>query len=136
MKNKEYVVHPIGFVRSPLKSREECPKQGREGAPEAWLDIDPSYAAALDNLIEGQEIIVLTWLHLAQRDLLKVHPRGDRDKPLEGVFTIRSPHRPNPVGLHQVKVLEIQPPGRIRVYPLEVVDGTPIVDIKSVIPEL
>jgi tRNA-Thr(GGU) m(6)t(6)A37 methyltransferase TsaA len=135
MHDSEYVLRPVGVVRSPLKSREECPKQGFEGAPDAWLEIDPAFVAALDGLTVGREILVLTWFHQADRDLLKVHPRGDSNRLMRGVFSTRSPDRPNPIGLHRVEVLEIQESGRVRVRPLEAVDGTPIVDIKSVMLE-
>ncbi|UCD34819.1 MAG: tRNA (N6-threonylcarbamoyladenosine(37)-N6)-methyltransferase TrmO [Nitrospiraceae bacterium] len=130
-----YCIQPIGLVRSPLKSLEDCPKQGWEGAPEAWLEIYPAFSGGLDDLKAGEEILVLTWLHLARRDLLKVHPRGDRETPLKGVFAMRSPHRPNPIGLHRVRVLEITASGRVRVGPMEVVDGTAVIDIKSVADE-
>ncbi|MGE5299766.1 MAG: tRNA (N6-threonylcarbamoyladenosine(37)-N6)-methyltransferase TrmO [Acidobacteriota bacterium] len=130
MKDSYYQLRPIGFVRSPLTSLEGCPKQGFEGAPEAWLEIDPAFLDALDGLASGQEIIVLTWLDKGRRDLLRVHPRGNPETPLKGVFATRSPHRPNPIGLHRVRILEIQRPGRIRVRPLEALDGTPVIDIK------
>jgi len=135
MHDSEYVLRPVGVVRSPLKSRDECSKQGFEGAPDAWLEIDPAFVAALDGLTVGREILVLTWFHQADRDLLKVHPRGDPNRVMRGVFSTRSPDRPNPIGLHRVEVLEIQESGRVRVRPLEAVDGTPIVDIKSVMLE-
>ena len=136
MNNDQYSLHPIGVVRSKLKSLEECPKQGQEGAPDAWIEIDQAYIRGLDDLEVGQEIIVLTWLHLARRDELKIHPRADKQRPLKGVFAMRSPHRPNPIGLHKVSIQEIDVAGRIRVYPLEVIDGTPVIDIKSVKEEL
>lgn len=132
MEDTKYVLRPVGVVRSPLKSREDCPKQGFEGAPDAWLEIDAAYAEALDGLTIGREILVLTWLHEGQRDLLRVHPRGNPEEPLRGVFVTRSPDRPNPVGLHRVEVVEFQKPNRIRVRPLEVLDGTPLIDIKPV----
>jgi tRNA-Thr(GGU) m(6)t(6)A37 methyltransferase TsaA len=130
MEDTDYQVRPIGFVRSSLTSLEGCPKQGSEGAPEAWIEVDPAFSEALEGLAAGQEIIVLTWLHKGRRDLLRVHPRGNPEAPLKGVFATRSPHRPNPVGLHRVEILEIQRPGRIRVRPLEALDGTPVIDIK------
>ncbi len=136
MNNNQYTLKPIGVVRSKLKSLEECPKQGQEGAPDAWIEIDHAFIKGLDDLEAGQEILVLTWLHLARRDELKIHPRADKQRPLKGVFAMRSPHRPNPVGLHKVEIQEIDPVGRIRVYPLEVIDGTPVIDIKSVKEEL
>ena len=105
--------------------------QGDEGGPEAWLELTSGTAPGLMGITAGDELIVLTWLHLAQRDVLQVHPRGDVNRPLTGVFATRSPDRPNPVGLHRVSVLEVS--GRkLRVAPLEAIDGTPIVDIKSV----
>ncbi|HHO49246.1 MAG TPA: tRNA (N6-threonylcarbamoyladenosine(37)-N6)-methyltransferase TrmO [Desulfobacteraceae bacterium] len=123
-------VRPVGVVNSTLKRRKECPRQGREGAPDAWLEIYPEYAEALEGIGPGSEILVLTWLHLATRDVLKVHPRGNPDNPLRGVFATRSPSRPNPVGLHRVRVLAVEEVTRIRVGPLEVLDGTPVIDIK------
>jgi tRNA-Thr(GGU) m(6)t(6)A37 methyltransferase TsaA len=135
MKESQFSLWPIGTVRSPLKSREECPKQGFEGAPDAWWEIDPAFVEALDGLEVGREVLVLTWMHKADRNLLKVHPRGDPARPMRGVFATRSPDRPNPIGLHRVELMEIQGPGRIRVRPLEVVDGTPIIDLKSVMLE-
>ncbi len=131
--SRGYVLHPIGFVRSSLKSLVECPKQGREGGAEARLEIDPAFAAALDGLVAGQEVLVLTWLDRGRRDLLKVHPRGNPDTPIRGVFATRSPDRPNPVGLHRVEVLEIDNKGLLRVRPLEALDGTPLIDIKPVL---
>jgi tRNA-Thr(GGU) m(6)t(6)A37 methyltransferase TsaA len=127
-----YVVEPIGFIRSSLTRLEDAPRQGDEGAPEAWLEIRPEVAQGLVGITVGDELVVLTWLHLAQRDVLQTHPRGDLNRPLTGVFATRSPDRPNPVGLHRVSVLEIAGL-RLRVAPLEAVDGTPIVDIKPVL---
>jgi tRNA-Thr(GGU) m(6)t(6)A37 methyltransferase TsaA len=97
------------------------------------VEIDPAFAEALAGVAKGREVIVLTWLHLSRRDVLKVHPRGDPESPLAGVFATRSPDRPNPIGLHRVRVLDICVPGRLRVWPLEALDGTPVVDIKSVL---
>ncbi|MFN2198424.1 MAG: tRNA (N6-threonylcarbamoyladenosine(37)-N6)-methyltransferase TrmO [Anaerolineales bacterium] len=127
-----FLIEPIGFVRSALDSLAAAPRQGEEGAPEAWLEIHAALAQGLVGITAGQKMIVLTWLHLAQRDILQVHPRGDSARPLAGVFATRSPHRPNPIGLHQVTVLEVLG-RRLRVSPLEAVDGTPIVDIKPVL---
>jgi tRNA-Thr(GGU) m(6)t(6)A37 methyltransferase TsaA len=133
MKETGFLLFPIGVVRSSLKSLEECPKQGHEGGPEAWLEIAPAFADAMDGLTVGREILVLTWLDKGRRDLLKVHPRGNPEVPLRGVFATRSPDRPNPIGLHRVEVLEVDNKGRLRVRPLEVLDGTPIIDIKPVL---
>jgi tRNA-Thr(GGU) m(6)t(6)A37 methyltransferase TsaA len=132
MSTTYYTIEPIGFIRSALTQLEAVPRQGDEGAPEAWLEITPSAAQGLAGIIAGDELIVLTWLHLARRDVLQVHPRGDLERPLTGVFATRSPHRPNPVGLHRVSVLEISQQ-RLRVAPIEAIDGTPIVDIKPVL---
>lgn len=108
--------------------------QGDEGAPEAWLELTPSAAQGLTGIKPGDELFVLTWLHLAERDVLQVHPRGDLNRPLTGVFATRSPDRPNPIGLHRVSVLEIVDAERkLRVVPLEAINGTPIVDIKAVL---
>jgi tRNA-Thr(GGU) m(6)t(6)A37 methyltransferase TsaA len=133
MDNTTYLLKPVGVVSSPLKSLDTCPKQGWEGAPDAWLEIHSDFTAALEGLAAGDRILVLTWLHEGRRDLLKVHPRGNRNAPLKGVFATRSPDRPNPVGLHLAEILEIRKPGRIKVRPLEALDGTPILDIKPVI---
>jgi len=128
-----YALKPIGVVRSSLRRREDCPHQGWEGAPEAWVEVDPVLEEGLDGVTPGAEVIVLTWFHEAQRDVLKVHPRGNAARPLRGVFSTRSPDRPNPIGLHRVKVLEIDNRVRLRVAPLEAMDGTPVVDIKPVL---
>jgi tRNA-Thr(GGU) m(6)t(6)A37 methyltransferase TsaA len=128
-----FQLQPVGTVRSILKRREECPHQGWEGAPEAWLEMAPAFLGGLDGIVPGSEVIVLTWFHEAQRGILKVHPRGNPDRPLRGVFSTRSPDRPNPIGLHRVKVLEIEDGRRLKVSPLEALDGTPVVDIKPVL---
>jgi tRNA-Thr(GGU) m(6)t(6)A37 methyltransferase TsaA len=108
--------------------------QGDEGAPEAWLELTPLAAPGLTGIKAGDELIVLTWLHLAERDVLQVHPRGDPNRSLTGVFSTRSPDRPNPIGLHRVSVLEgADAEYKLRVAPLEAIDGTPIVDIKPVL---
>ena len=122
----------IGVVESPLTDLSGAPKQGDEGAPEAWLAFDPEFAGALDGLAPGDQLLVLTWFHLADRDVLSVHPRGDASRPPRGVFGTRSPHRPNPVGLHRVELLEVDGT-RLRVSDMEAVDGTPIVDVKPVL---
>jgi tRNA-Thr(GGU) m(6)t(6)A37 methyltransferase TsaA len=129
-----YELTPVGVVHSALTQRDDAPKQGTEGAPEAWLEVAPNVVAGLDGLIVGDEIIVVTWLHQAGRDVLKLHPRGDQRLPLTGVFATRSPDRPNPLGLHRVKILEIAV-NKLKVEPLEAIDGTPIVDIKPVLSE-
>jgi len=127
--NEEAKMVPIGVIRSTIKTRAEAPKQGSEGAPDAWLEVNESVAEGLDGLARGDELIVLTWLHRAHRDVLKVRPRSDPQRPLTGVFATRSPDRPNPIGLHQVTVREIAD-NRLRIGPIEVIDGTPVVDIK------
>jgi tRNA-Thr(GGU) m(6)t(6)A37 methyltransferase TsaA len=126
---RNYTVSPIGIVRSSIKRREDAPMQPDEGTPGAWIEIDPSFADALHGIEPGQQIVLITFLHQAQRDVLQVHPRGDRDNPLTGVFATRSPARPNPIGLHTVEVVEIDDT-RIRVDRLEAIDGTPVLDIK------
>ena len=130
----DYTIKPIGFVRSDLTSRETAPHQGYEGAPDAWLEMNSSVADGLDGIEVGNEIVLITWFHKAQRDLLKIHPRRNKNIPLTGVFATRSPNRPNPLGLHRVTVLEIVG-NRLKVGPLEAIDGTPIVDIKAVLSQ-
>jgi tRNA-Thr(GGU) m(6)t(6)A37 methyltransferase TsaA len=125
-------LHPIGTVESPLTDRAAAPKQGDEGAPDAWLAFEPGVAAGLDGIAIGDELLVLTWLDRAQRDVLRVRPRSDAARPEQGVFTTRSPDRPNPIGLHRVRVLAIEGT-RVRVSDLEAIDGTPIVDVKPVL---
>jgi tRNA-Thr(GGU) m(6)t(6)A37 methyltransferase TsaA len=129
-----YPLRPIGRIRSGLKSLAEAPRQGSEGAPDAWLEIDSEFAAARDGLAAGDEVIVLTWLDRADRDVLEVHPRGDPANPLTGVFATRSPHRPNPLGLHRVTIRAVAGL-RLRIGPIEAIDGTPVVDIKPVLPD-
>src|SRR6266704_767234 len=132
MPENEYVLYPLGFLQSPLKQPGEAPRQGREGAPDAWLEVDAAVAEGLEGIEVGDELIVITWLHQAGRDILKTHPRNDRTKPLTGVFATRSPDRPNPLGLHRVTVREIAG-NRVKVGPIEAIDGTPVVDIKPVL---
>ena len=127
--SKRAQLRPIGLIRSSIKQRRQAPKQGSEGAPDAWLEVSPLVAQGLDGLVAGDDIIVVTWLHLAKRDVLKVHPRSDRRRPLTGVFATRSPDRPNPLGLHPVTVREVAK-NRLRIGPIEAIDGTPVVDIK------
>ena len=134
MPESDYVLYPLGFLQSPLKELQEAPMQGYEGAPDAWLEVHASVAEGLEALAVGDEIIVITWLHKAGRDILKVHPRGDETTPLAGVFATRSPDRPNPLGLHRVTVREIAGE-RLQVGPIEAIDGTPVVDIKPVLPQ-
>ena len=123
---------PVGTVESSLTDRDAAPKQGDEGAPEAWLVFEPRLAAALDGIAAGDELLVLTWLDRARRDVLRVHPRGNPANPEQGVFNTRSPDRPNPIGLHRVTVVAIDGP-RLRVTDLEALDGTPVVDVKPVL---
>ncbi len=130
--NQQLAVMPIGWVESPLVDPSRAPKQGDEGAPDAWLVLDARFGAALSGLRPGDEVIVLTWFHRARRDLLAVHPRDNPANPLRGVFTTRSADRPNPIGLHRTEVIDIQGT-RIRVRSLEAIDGTPIVDLKPVL---
>lgn len=132
MTENSFTLEPIGIVRSTLTSRENAPRQGYEGAPEAWLELNPKVADALIGIAVGDDLIILTWFHLSSRDVLQVHPRNDLNNPLTGVFATRSPDRPNPIGLHRVSVLEIDGL-RLKVAPLEAIDGTPIVDIKPVL---
>lgn len=129
-----YILRPIGLIRSALQRREEAPRQGTEGAPDAWLEVAPEFAAGLEGLVVGQEIVVLTWLHEAARDRLTVHPRGDVNAPLAGVFATRSPTRPNPLGLHRVTIQSIDGL-RLRIGPMEAIDETPVVDLKPVLAE-
>jgi tRNA-Thr(GGU) m(6)t(6)A37 methyltransferase TsaA len=113
-----YELRSIGMVRSPLKRRSDAPLFGNEGAPDAWLDLMPAVSEGLQGLMMGQEIIVITWFHEARRNVLKLHPRWDKNIPLTGVFNTRSPDRPNPIGLHRVKILEIAP-NQLKVGPLK-----------------
>jgi tRNA-Thr(GGU) m(6)t(6)A37 methyltransferase TsaA len=132
MINTTYELRAIGTVESPLVDRDLAPKQGDEGAPDAWLQIDPSVTVGLRDLIPGIEILVLTWLDRARRDVLVVHPRDDPANPEQGVFSTRSADRPNPIGVHRVTIVAIEDT-RIRVQNLEALDGTPVVDIKPVL---
>jgi tRNA-Thr(GGU) m(6)t(6)A37 methyltransferase TsaA len=123
---------PVGRIESPLTDPASAPKQGDEGAPDAWLVFEPGVLDAVKGIRVGDEVIVLTWLDRARRDVLRVHPRGDVSRPQQGVFSTRSPHRPNPIGLHRVAIASIEG-ARVRVRGLEAVDGTPIVDVKPVL---
>src|SRR5215471_13756024 len=118
----EMVLRTIGMISSGLTLRSEAPKQGAEGAPDAWLDVEPWALQALEGLAVGDEILVITWFHLARRDVLRVHPRSDPNNPLTGVFATRSPERPNPLGLHPVTVHEVAK-NRLRIGPIEAIDG-------------
>lgn len=125
-------LRPIGVIRSALRDRGDAPRQGSEGAPDAWLELDPSASAGLLGLAAGDRLLIITWLHRGRRDVLQTHPRGDRRRPLSGVFATRSPDRPNPLGLHAVTVRRIAG-RRLRIGPIEAIDGTPVVDIKPVL---
>jgi tRNA-Thr(GGU) m(6)t(6)A37 methyltransferase TsaA len=133
--SKSVELRPIGVIRSALKSRGKAPKQGAEGAPDAWLEVRSFAAEGLDGLLAGDNVIILTWLHRARRDVLKVHPRSDRRRPLTGIFATRSPDRPNPVGLHRVTVRKVVK-NRLRIGPIEAIDGTPVIDIKPMLSRL
>jgi tRNA-Thr(GGU) m(6)t(6)A37 methyltransferase TsaA len=122
----------IGRVSSPLADRADAPRQGDEGAPECWIEFVPDVAAALAGLTPGTDAVVLTWLHQADRAVLTVHPRGDATRPATGVFSTRSPDRPNPIGLHTVRVLAVDGL-RVQVGDLEAIDGTPVLDVKPVL---
>ena len=128
--DRSYAVHPIGVVRSELKDPADAPRQGSLGAPAAWIEIRPELVDGLAGIEPGRELVVITWLHRAERDVLQVHPRRDPDRPVRGVFATRAPVRPNPLGIHPVTVLEIDG-ARLRVEPLEAIDGTPVVDLKA-----
>lgn len=127
----DYCLRPIGVVRSVLKERSGAPRQGNEGAPDVWIEIVPEVIAGLEGLSVDVEIVVVTWLHRGRRNVLKVHPRGNKNV-LSGVFATRSPDRPNPLGLHRVTLLEISERG-LKVGPVEAIEGTPVVDIKPVL---
>lgn len=129
----DYRLQPVGYIQSTIATREDAPRQGYEGAPDAWIIIDEKAKLAMDGLTTGDDIILITWFHKSKRDVLQVHPRGDINNPITGVFATRSPDRPNPLGLHRVKVLEIKG-NKLKVGPLEAIDGTPVVDIKPVLP--
>jgi tRNA-Thr(GGU) m(6)t(6)A37 methyltransferase TsaA len=135
MSDNRYELEPIGWVESPLVDREHAPKQGDEGAPDAWLVFSPAVDRGLSDLAPDTEVFVLTWLDRARRDVLRVHPRGDPANPERGVFSSRSPDRPNPIGLHRVRILSVEG-RRIRVEDLEALDGTPILDLKPLLGEI
>jgi tRNA-Thr(GGU) m(6)t(6)A37 methyltransferase TsaA len=127
-----FMLEPIGHVESPLTDAADAPRQGDEGAPNAWLVLAAAVEPAARNIRVGMDLLLLTWLDRARRDVLVVHPRGDESRPEEGIFTTRSPHRPNPIGLHRVTVLAVDGQ-RIQVSDLEALDGTPLVDVKPVL---
>jgi tRNA-Thr(GGU) m(6)t(6)A37 methyltransferase TsaA len=135
METATFSVRPIGIVRSSLRDIRDAPNQAYEGAPEAVLKIDPEFAAALHRITPRQDLVLLTWLHRADRSVLQTHPRGDPNTPLTGVFATRSSERPNPIGLHRVTVTAIEAPTLLRVGALEAIDGTPILDLKAVLNE-
>jgi tRNA-Thr(GGU) m(6)t(6)A37 methyltransferase TsaA len=128
-----FYLQPIGYVQSAIGSRTEAPRQGYEGAPDAWIELDHAVITALDGLTVGDDLIVITWFHQSKRDVLQVYPRGDIENPLTGVFATRSPDRPNPIGLHRVTLMQILN-NKIQVGPLEAIHGTPVIDIKPVLP--
>jgi tRNA-Thr(GGU) m(6)t(6)A37 methyltransferase TsaA len=130
--SRVYELNAIGFVRSSLVDLRSAPMQGDEGAPDATIEVEPSFASALEGIGVGDEIFVVTWLHEADRAVLQVHPRDDPSRPLTGVFATRSSDRPNPLGLHRVTVRGIAA-NELRVGPLEAIDGTPVVDLKPVL---
>jgi tRNA-Thr(GGU) m(6)t(6)A37 methyltransferase TsaA len=129
-----YELRPVGRVESTLTDRADAPLQGSEGAPEAWLVFDRAVSAGITDLHPGAEILVLTWLHRASRDILRVHPRGNPENAEEGVFSTRSPDRPNPIGVHRVRIVDVDD-NRIRVSELEAIDGTPVIDVKPVLSD-
>ena len=126
---RPWSLRPIGVIRSTLRKRSDAPKQGSEGAPDAWLDVQNFALSALDGIVPGDDLLILTWLHQSDRTVLKVHPRSDPSRRFTGVFATRSPDRPNPIGLHRVTVRKIEK-HRLRIGPIEAIDGTPVVDIK------
>ena len=130
-----FTVEPLGTVRSELHDRKNAPRQGNEGAPDAWIELDARFAAALEGVNVGDDMIVLCWFHRARRETLAVHPRNEASNPLTGVFATRSPDRPNPIGLHRVTVRAIEGT-RVKVGPLEAIDGTPVVDLKPVLDDV
>jgi tRNA-Thr(GGU) m(6)t(6)A37 methyltransferase TsaA len=135
VKRADRTLRPIGVLRSKIKKRSDAPKQGSEGAPDAWIEVSSFARKAMEGIAAGDEIIVVTWLHQARRDVVKVHPRSDPSRALTGVFATRSPDRPNPLGLHRVTVRKVAK-NRLRIGPIEAIDGTPVVDIKPVMCDI
>ena len=133
VRGRRFWLRPIAIIRSTLKERGGAPKQGSEGAPDAWLDVQPWAVEGMRDIAVGDQILIIAWLHQGRRDVLLVHPRGDRRRPLTGVFSTRSPDRPNPLGLHPVTVRKIVG-HRLKVGPIEAIDGTPVIDIKPLLP--
>lgn len=127
-----YALELIGVIQSTIENVHDAPRFYTEGAPNAHLVLSPNYVAGMDQMKVGDEIVVITWLHVARRDVLTVHPRGDRSQPLKGVFCTRSPDRPNPVGLHRCSILAVHACS-LHIGPIEAIDGTPVVDIKPVV---
>lgn len=134
MSGDSFSLHPIGFIRSSLRALDSAPRQGIEGAPDAWLEVDAAYAPALRGVAVGDQLTIITWLHRANRETIEVHPRDIPTNPLTGVFATRSSDRPNPLGLHRVTVREMSGT-RLLVGPIEAIDGTPVVDIKIALGE-
>jgi tRNA-Thr(GGU) m(6)t(6)A37 methyltransferase TsaA len=132
VKETQFEVKAVGSVESSLTDLASAPRQGDEGAPDAWLVFEPPVLEALEGIRPGDEVLVLTWLDRADRDVLRVHPRGDVSRAQQGVFATRSPHRPNPIGLHPVGIVSVEGL-RVRVRNLEALDGTPILDLKPVL---
>ena len=130
--SKRFTLRPVGYIRSTLRERKGAPRQGSEGAPDAWLEVEPWAKSALFRVKAGDELIVITWLHQGKRDVFQVYPRNDPRHRLHGVFATRSPDRPNPIGLHPVTVRRIVGT-RLRIGPIEAIDGTPVVDVKPVL---
>ena len=129
MSGRRFALRPIGTIRSSLEARASAPRQGSEGAPDAWLEVEPWARPGLEGIAKGDRILVVCWLHRGRRDVLRVRPRSDRRRRMAGVFATRSPDRPNPLGLHAVTVRRVEG-GRLRIGPIEAIDGTPVVDLK------
>ncbi len=127
-----YELRVIGIVESPLVDMADAPAQGDEGELDAWIAMGSQYVPAMRDLVVGERVIVVTWLDRGDRDVLEVHPRGDATRPLQGVFSTRSPDRPNPIGLHEVEILAIDG-ARLQVRNLEAISGTPVLDVKPVL---